>query len=65
MHIILSSYCDINYFEILQLMYPNCPRATEALSQCDDVRLHVLLELLSALRFFHPIYTLIQIEHIL
>ena len=61
---ILASYCDINYFEILQLMYRNCSRATEARSQCDDVMLHMLLELLAALRFFHPIYILTQIEHI-
>ena len=30
-------------FEILQLMYPNYPRATEARSQCDDVMLHIML----------------------
>ena len=43
MCIILASYCDIIYFEILQLMYPNCSRATEARSQFDDVMLHMLL----------------------
>ena len=48
MRLILASYCDINYFEILQLLYPNCPRATEARSQCDDV--HMILELVAVLR---------------
>ena len=65
-YLILASYCDITYFEILHLMYPksNCTSATEARSQCDDVMVHVLLELLAALRFIHPIDILIQVEHI-
>ena len=44
MCLILASYCDITYFEILLLMYPNCPRAKHARSQCDDVILYLLLE---------------------
>ena len=45
-YLILASYCDITYFEILHLMYPksNCTSATEGRSQCDDVMVHVLLE---------------------
>ena len=38
----LALYCDNTYFYIiLLLMYPNCPRATEARSQCDDIMLHM------------------------
>ena len=44
MCLILASYCDITYLEILQLVYPNCSRATEACSQRDDVMLYMLLE---------------------
>ena len=44
MCLILASYSNITYFEILRLMYPNFPCATEARSQCDDViMLHMLL----------------------
>ena len=41
---ILALYCDITYFEILDLKCLNCLRATEARSQCADVMLHMLLE---------------------
>ena len=44
MCLILASYSNITFFEILHLMYPNCPCATEARSQCDDVMLHMLLQ---------------------
>ena len=64
MCLILASYCDITYSEILQLVYPNFPHATEACSQCDDVMLYMLLEYLAALRFIHPIDILIQVVHI-
>ena len=42
MCLILESYFDITYFEILLLVYPNFPRATEVRSQCDGVMLYML-----------------------
>ena len=49
MCLIVASYFDISYFEILQLMYPSCPCATEARSQGDGVMVHLLLMWLVAL----------------
>ena len=44
-----SSICCHSYFEILQLMYRSCPRATEARSQGDGVMVNPLLVELAAL----------------